>query len=151
MTILPEILKEEFLRCKKNIDINTPVLTQGALEIYLKSSMYKSHVFRTKEFYQHKMDVVREACRLTASKETVFAVPPTGIYALIETERNTAEKVVRSLEKNKVLVQSIKSCYLEGYPAYEGIRLCVCNCSDEELTKSVKLIHELLHHETVLI
>ncbi|GLC82380.1 hypothetical protein [Lacrimispora brassicae] len=31
---------------------------------------------------------------------------------------------------------------LDGFAALEGIRLCVCNCTDEELERAVKRIKE---------
>lgn len=140
MTIVPEPLKKEFLIYKQSMDLNTPVLTQGALEIYLKSRMYKSHVARTRKFYKNKMEVLKEACELAFQKEVEYHIPPTGIYAYIETKKGLAEKIVSSLEKYNVLVNSIKGCCLEGFSVPEGIRLCVCNCSDEELVKAVSLI-----------
>ena len=93
MTILPEALKKEFMTYKQSIDLNTPVLTQGTLEIYLKSSMYPVHVARTRKFFQKKMEELRKAC-------------------------------------------------LNGFAALEGIRVCVCNCTDEELERAVKRIKE---------
>lgn len=140
MAIIPEPLKKEFLLYKQSMDLNTPVLTQGALEIYLKSRMYKSHVARTRKFYKNKMEVLKEACELAFQKEVEYHIPPTGIYAYVETKKGSAEKIVSSLEKCNVLVNSIKGCCLEGFSVPEGIRLCVCNCSDEELVKAVNLI-----------
>lgn len=140
MAIIPEPLKKEFILYKQSMDINTPVLTQGALEIYLKSHMYKSHVIKTKKFYKNKMEVLKEACGLFFPKGVKYHIPPTGIYAFIETGKGSAEKIVRSLKECKIRVNSIKDCYLEGFSASEGIRLCVCSCRDEELVRAVKLM-----------
>lgn len=142
MAIVPEALKEEFLRYKQSMDLNTPILTQGALEIYLKSSMYKSHVARTKKFYQKKMQVLKEICHSTFGEEVYYHVPDSGIYAFVQTEKNTAEAVVNRLKKQGILVNSIKNSYLPGFGESEGIRLCVCNCEDKELIRAVKLLKE---------
>ncbi|QHQ63475.1 aminotransferase class I/II-fold pyridoxal phosphate-dependent enzyme [Anaerocolumna sedimenticola] len=142
MAIIPDPLKKEFTIYKQSIDLNTPVLTQGALEIYLKSSMYKSHVVRTKKFYKHKMDVLRKACELTFQDNIIYHIPPTGIYAFIQTPSNITEKIVNRLSKQNILLNSIKSSFLDGFPVSEGIRLCVCNCEDDDLLRAVKLIKE---------
>jgi DNA-binding transcriptional MocR family regulator len=142
MTIVPESLKEQFLTYKQSMDLNTPTLTQGALEIYLKSSMYKAHAARTKRFYKNKMDVLREACECILQRDVVYHIPPTGIYAFIETGKASADKIANNLAGRNILLKSTKDCYLNDFPALEGIRLCVCNCSDEDLVESVKLIKE---------
>ncbi len=140
MAIIPEALKQEFIHYKQSMDINTPVLTQGALEIYLKSRMYRSHVLRTKKFYKNKMEALREACGFFFSNDVTYHIPATGIYAFIETEKGVAEKVVNGLAKCNVRVNSIKDCYLDGFAVSEGIRLCICNCEDADLAKAVKLM-----------
>ncbi|MDF2869150.1 MAG: transcriptional regulator with domain and aminotransferase domain [Anaerocolumna sp.] len=142
MAIVPEELKEEFLRYKQCMDLNTPILTQGALEIYLKSSMYKSHVTRTKKFYQKKMQVLKEICYRTFDAEVNYHIPASGIYAFIGTERNTSDVVVNRLRKQGILVNSVKNSYLPDFPTTEGIRLCVCNCEDKELIRAVELLKD---------
>lgn len=142
LAILPEALKKEFMTYKQSIDLNTPVLTQGALEIYLKSSMYPTHVARTRKFYKNKMEVLKKACEQTFGHEVRYHIPPTGIYAFIETGKNAADKIVNRLLKDKILVSSIKSGCLDGFSVPEGIRLCVCNCTDEELERAVRRIKE---------
>ncbi|HEX3076546.1 MAG TPA: PLP-dependent aminotransferase family protein [Lachnospiraceae bacterium] len=144
MTILPETLKKEFLLHKQCMDLNTPVLTQGALEIYLKSSMYKTHVVRTKAYYSNRMNVLKEACDTSFGRAVTYHIPATGIYAFIETQKGIAEKVVSRLKKCNVLVNSIKNCYIEDSQQIEGIRLCICNCADEDLTRAVMLVREEL-------
>lgn len=142
MAILPEPLKKEFMHYKHSMDINTPVLMQGALEIYLKSRMYKSHVLRTKKFYKNKMEVLRRACELFFCSDVKYHIPSTGIYAYIETEKGVAEKIVNILAKCNVRINSIKDCYLDGFTVSEGLRLCVCNCEDEDLVRAVKLMRD---------
>lgn len=149
MTIIPEPLKKEFIHYKQSMDINTPVLTQGALEIYLKSRMYRSHVLRTKKFYKNKMEALREACGLFFSSDVKYHIPSTGIYAFIEMEKGLAEKVVSSLAECNVRVNSIKDCYLDGFTVSEGIRLCICNCGDGDLAKAVKLMRDEISKYTL--
>lgn len=142
MTILPEILQEKFTLFKQSMDLNTPILTQGALEIYLKSSMYRSHITRTKRFYQKKMQALRTACQEIFSEKVRYHIPPTGIYALIETEKNTSEIIVNCLKKKNILVSSIKNCYLNDFTESEGIRFCICTCKEEDFCTVLQLIHD---------
>lgn len=142
MTIVPEALQEGFSTFKKCMDLNTPVLTQGALEIYLKSSMYKSHVARTRSFYQKRMKALKEACESVFCGEVKYHIPVTGIYALIETEGDRSEIIAGRLKKSGILVSSIRNCYLEDFPQAEGIRLCICNWKEEDFLPVLQLIKE---------
>ncbi|MBC2722763.1 MAG: aminotransferase class I/II-fold pyridoxal phosphate-dependent enzyme, partial [Desulfosporosinus sp.] len=127
-----------FITYKRSIDLNSPILTQGALEIYLKSSMYKFHVQRIKRFYKEKMDVLREACELNNIIKCY--IPPTGIYACIDIEGLSADTLVKRLANHNVLLNSTNSCYIDGIPHSEALRLCVCKGNDDDIRKAVRLI-----------
>ncbi|MBH9788289.1 PLP-dependent aminotransferase family protein, partial [Clostridioides difficile] len=55
--VLPTIMTNHFLRYKFSADFNSSVLSQGALDIYLKSGMFNSHIKKIKELYVGKMSV----------------------------------------------------------------------------------------------
>ncbi len=142
MVILPSKLQKEFLTYKQSIDLNSPILTQGALEIYLHSSMYKFHVQRTKKYYKEKMDVLRDAIEHHPNGLVKGNMPTTGIYACLELNDVSSELLVNRLSKNKVLLSSTNSCYLDDFPHRDGLRLCVCKTEDDEIRRTVKLISE---------
>ncbi|MDQ7096556.1 PLP-dependent aminotransferase family protein [Desulfosporosinus sp. PR] len=138
MAIVPKELQNEFIAYKRSIDLNSPILTQGALEIYLQSSMYKFHVQRTKQYYQEKMNILREACDLNNIVKCYF--PPTGIYTSLDIVGTSADILINRLAKYNVLLSSTDGCYLEGFPHPEGIRLCVCKTEDQDIRKAIQLI-----------
>jgi len=144
MAILPKELQQKFIDFKYSIDLNTSILTQGALEVYLKSSMYKFHVKRTKEFYKNKMDVLKKLCNKNLNDKITWYIPDTGLYAYMETKEVSSQILENNLLNNKVLVSNTNNCYIEGFKHTEGIRLCVCNASDEEIIRAVNIIEYLV-------
>lgn len=142
--ILPKALHENFITFKYSIDLNTSILTQGALEIFLKSSMYKYHVKRTKKYYKDKMEVLKELCIGRLDDKLICHIPETGLYAYMETKNISSESLVNKLINCKILVSSTKNCYIEGVAYDEGIRLCVCNSSDEDIMRAVKIIESII-------
>ncbi|MBV7272116.1 PLP-dependent aminotransferase family protein [Clostridium sp. PL3] len=140
MAILPKELHKKFIDFKHSIDLNTPILTQGALEVYLKSSMYKFHIKRTKKFYKNKMELLKNLCNKELSDKITWYIPETGLYAYMETKKVSSETLEKILLNSKVLVSSTRNCYIEGFRHTEGIRLCVCNASDEDIRKAVNII-----------
>lgn len=141
MAILPKELHQKFMDFKYSIDLNTSILTQGALEVYLKSNMYKFHVKRTKEFYKNKMDVLKKLCNKNLNNKITWYIPETGLYAYMETKQITSKILENNLLNNKVLVSNTSNCYIEGFKNTEGIRLCVCNANDEEIRRAVNIIN----------
>lgn len=138
--VLPHELHNDFSRFKYSIDLNTSIITQGALEVYLKSSMYKFHIKRTKDYYRHKMDVLKRASLKYHNDNVTWYIPSTGLYAYLETNNINSEVLVNSLLNSKVLVSSTTNCYLSSFKHAEGIRLCVCNANDEEIVNAVDII-----------
>ena len=140
MCILPPKLHQGFLEYKRSIDLNTPVLTQGTLEIYLRSSMYRHHVQRIKKHYAEKMDVLRKECGKLPDGMVKSYIPATGIYAYMEIEGVSSEALVRLLTKQGVLVSGTNSSYIDGFRHPEGLRLCVCNISDAGIRQAAACI-----------
>lgn len=141
MAILPKELHQKFMDFKYSIDLNTSILTQGALEVYLKSSMYKFHVKRTKEFYKNKMDVLKKLCINNMNDKITWYIPETGLYAYMEIKQISSKILENNLLNNKVLVSNTSNCYIEDFKHTEGIRLCVCNANDEEIRRAVNIIN----------
>jgi len=141
MAILPKELHQKFIDFKYSIDLNTSILTQGALEVYLKSSMYKFHIKRTRKFYKNKMDVLKKLCKNELNDKITWYIPETGLYAYMEMKEISSQVLENSLSNKKVLVSSTKNCYIEGFNHTEGIRICVCNASDEDIRRAVNIIN----------
>lgn len=146
MAILPKELHQKFIDFKYSIDLNTSILTQGALEVYLKSSMYKFHIKRTREFYKDKMDILKKLCNKDLNDKITWYIPETGLYAYMETKEVPSEILEKSLLNNKVLVSSTRNCYIGGFKRVEGIRLCVCNASNEDIRRAVNIIESQFHN-----
>lgn len=144
MVILPEELKEEFIRRKKGMDLNTPVLTQGALEIYLRSKMFRLHSVKMRAYYEEKMNVVKKACACYWPNDKLVYIPDSGIYILFEIEHKKLDNLLRNLSRKKILVSDIKACFIEeGEASMQGIRLCICNNSDQEIISAIQTISRL--------
>ncbi|MDP4091563.1 MAG: PLP-dependent aminotransferase family protein [Bacillota bacterium] len=138
--ILPQELHNDFNCFKYSMDLNTSIINQSALEVFLKSKMYKFHIKRTKNYYRKKMKALKNASLEYHNENITWYVPETGIYAYLETKNIKSEELVKSLLNSKVLVCSTTNCYLRGFNHAEGIRLCVCNASDEEIANAVQII-----------
>jgi DNA-binding transcriptional MocR family regulator len=146
MAIIPKQLQEEFIKMKNAIDLNSSVFSQGALEIYLRSSMFEAHVKRTKAYYKKKMDILRQACEKELADIAYCFVPSTGIFAYIEPEKMRAESIIGNLAKIGLSAMNTNLSYLKNFEHPEGIRLCTCNIDAGSIPRAVQILKKTLRH-----
>jgi len=148
MAIIPMELQEGFIKMKSAMDINSSVHSQGALEIYLRSNMYESHVKRTRTFYEKRMDVLKKECKKELQDLARCFVPPTGIFAYIEVDNITAESLTLRLENNGLKVWNTNPAYIKDFLGYsEGIRLCICKTDVQSIVQAVQILKRTLSPE----
>lgn len=81
--VLPALMIHDFSRYKFSADFNSSVLSQGALDIYLKSGMFDSHIKTIKELYSRKMNALQTACEALLPNHIHFTKPTSGFYLSI--------------------------------------------------------------------
>ncbi|HYF75155.1 MAG TPA: PLP-dependent aminotransferase family protein, partial [Candidatus Nitrosocosmicus sp.] len=65
--VLPKLLINTFREYKYWSDINTPLISQGALEIYISSGMFSLHVNKIRNMYSQRMAGLKELTEKKAS------------------------------------------------------------------------------------
>lgn len=145
MVVLPSLLKEEFIKMKQLIDLNTTTITQGALEIYLKSGMYESHLRKLQEYYRAKMKYLKEICDQYLGDEKDIYIPQTGIYASLFLSHISSKYLKDKLDKNKIYTTLLDDNFIKNTFHPSGIRLCLCNASKEDLELVIRLIGTEIH------
>ncbi|MGE7090281.1 PLP-dependent aminotransferase family protein [Lysinibacillus sp. NPDC048646] len=146
--VLPKQMVDNFLRFKFTSDFNSSALSQGALEIYLKSGMFNSHLKKIKELYHSKMQILQEACELLLPANTHFSKPTSGFYLSIYLpEKVTAKQVVHMLNEQHIYVDDASRMFLPAYKKENLIRLCISQVNESQ----IKLGIEQLAHCIALI
>jgi DNA-binding transcriptional MocR family regulator len=82
IAVLPNILVNTFAEYKRCADLSTSILSQGALEIYIKSGMFTSHLRKVKKLYSERMSCLKKACQTYLPPEIKPAIPQTGFLAV---------------------------------------------------------------------
>ncbi|MBM7694821.1 DNA-binding transcriptional MocR family regulator [Peribacillus deserti] len=144
--VLPDLLLESFFRAKFASDVHTPVLTQGALEIYLQSGMYKAHIEGLRKIYKKKGRILKQALHAYLPKQVVFTGAESGFYSTIQLPLQIkAALLVHSLKKKNVLVQDATGMYLPVYKKENVIRLSVSQVEDKKIEKGIRVIGKELN------
>ncbi|MGE7758572.1 PLP-dependent aminotransferase family protein [Peribacillus sp. NPDC097895] len=146
--VLPALMINNFLRYKFSSDFNSSALSQGALEIYLKSGMFNSHLKKVKEVYHTKMQILQEACDELLPANTSFSKPSSGFYLSINLPENvTAKQVVQMLNEQHIYVDDASRMFLPEYKKENLVRISISQVNESQ----IKLGVERLAHCIALI
>lgn len=141
--VLPDAMIPDFTKAKFAADVHTPVLTQGALEIYLESGMYNAHIHKLRKQYKKKGIILKRAYLDYLPQGTSFTGGESGFYSTIKLPgRMKASHLAQHLKKKNVLVQDATNMYLSPYREENRIRLSVSQVEDHQINIGVKKIGE---------
>ncbi|WP_042347716.1 PLP-dependent aminotransferase family protein [Bacillus massiliigorillae] len=154
--VLPTVMINNFLRYKFSSDFNSSTLSQGALDIYLKSGMFYSHLKKIKEVYSAKMHILQEACALLLPDNTQFTKPTSGFYLSISLPANvTANQVVHMLNEQQIYVDDASRMFLPEYKKENILRLSISQVNEskikigiERLTQCITFLDSRKYHPT---
>jgi DNA-binding transcriptional MocR family regulator len=114
--VVPELLVNEFEKYKKWLDLGTAVLSQGALEIYIKCGMFHTHRKKIKKIYAEKMNLVSNRLKAAQSPKFQCHVPDTGFFACIEFRDDVnIDKLMQTLDEKKIMINPINENYIDAY------------------------------------
>lgn len=136
--VLPSLMIHHFLRYKFSADFNSSVLSQGALDIYLKSGMFNSHIKTVKELYLRKMNVIKEACNTLLPSNIHFTKPTSGFYLSIFLPENlSAQHIVHFLKDKNILMDDASRMFLPALKKDNLIRLSISQVNEHFIHQGI--------------
>jgi DNA-binding transcriptional MocR family regulator len=145
LAVIPEFMRDSFLSAKFASDLHTAVLTQGALEIYLKSGMYKAHIQRMRSIYSRKAALLQKAYQEKLPPNAVYSGSLSGFYSTIRLPGPLkARTFIEHLKKENVYVDDAQKMYLPGFEQEAVIRLSVSQVEEEWIGMGVQKIANVM-------
>lgn len=146
--VLPERLLETFRRYKRYAD--TSLLSQAALEVYIKNGMYERHKRKMSSQYAERMRALNEALE-RHNEAGQIRVPSvrSGVYLpLMLPKAVNLERLLKRLAARNVLAVSGKRFYLANSLEKEKfVRLSVSRARPEQIEEGVRTIMEEIGRE----
>lgn len=143
--VLPERLLETFYTYK--IYPDTSLLSQAALEVYIKNGMYERHKRKIGSMYASRMQALNESV-VRYNEPGIMEVPyiPSGIYTHFKLKPTVnVERLLKRLEARNINVLSSKGFYLSNYLEREKfLRISISQTKPEQIDEGVKAIVEEL-------
>ncbi|AJY75184.1 PLP-dependent aminotransferase family protein [Paenibacillus beijingensis] len=141
--VMPERLLETFYAYKRNYD--TSLLSQAALEVYIKNGMYERHKHKICSRYAERIRAVNEAVnRYNEAGLIEVSRVDSGVYMQFKLPRTVnMERLLKRLAARKVSVVSGKPFYLTDYLEREKfLRISISRAQPEQIDEGVKAIVE---------
>lgn len=137
--VLPKILRNTFLEYKKWMDLNTAVLSQGALEIYIKNGMFKANRKRLRKVYENRMKTLKNEILKCKPSNVMLHLPDTGFYGYLEFLKPiNMMNLMNKCSKSDIHIKNMEGEYLKDYFNNEILSISVASCKSEDIKIGVK-------------
>ncbi|EJS62867.1 PLP-dependent aminotransferase family protein [Bacillus cereus] len=149
IAVIPDMLLSVFTRYKRIQDIDSSMLSQGALEIYLKSSMFDRHKQKIKSCYEQKSQLLHAALEQQFIQNgdlfTFDATVKSPLNTCIQLNDSLpANEVITRLKKKSIWIEPIDNHYLPSFPKDNLIKLNVSHARMNDIEIGVYvLINEI--------
>lgn len=142
VVVLPDLLKETFQEYKYYSDFSTPVLSQGALEIYISSGLYDIHIQKVRKIYLKRMECLRKAVVENESPVIMWHIPEKGMFyvGLVLLNNCTANEIIKELFKNNIILTSMDKYSLSEFYNNKYLRISIANVDCSQIKKVVPII-----------
>ncbi|MNO23335.1 putative HTH-type transcriptional regulator YjiR [compost metagenome] len=139
--VVPEPLLETFRAYKGYTD--TSLLSQAALEVYIKNGMYEHHRHKIKAMYAERIQAVYKALQRHNLEGLIeVSADSSGIYLQFKVPLTVnMERLVRRLAERKISVVSGNGFYISGYRNREKfMRISISRARMDQIDEGVKAI-----------
>lgn len=147
VAVLPVALIASFGSMKRMLDIDTSLLSQAALEVYIHSGMFAHHRKIIRSRYAARMEVVHEQLAAYSDFEPFRAAPRAGgEHTALPLPGNIPVRTLLSrLQSRGIIADTTERYYPEGtYRAYRDqmLRLNISNVPKQRIAEGMQIIRE---------
>lgn len=143
--VLPKVLRNTFLEYKRWMDLNTAVLSQGALEIYIKNGMFKANRKRIRKIYEERMHILKREILKGGLTNVKLHIPDTGFYGCLEFLKPiNMMYLMNKCNKNDIRIKNMEGEYLKDYFNNEILNISIASCRSEDIKLGVKKFLDII-------
>lgn len=148
VAVLPSALDDVFGTFKKISDIDSPMLSQAALEIYIQSGMFERRKHAIRDAYSRRLEQLHES--LHAYKEdsyTVASPRQSGVHTHITLPPHLPiPLLLERMRKKQVLIQNLTPHYLPSFEPLPLMNLSITRVSEDRIDRGVRIIADEIKH-----
>jgi DNA-binding transcriptional MocR family regulator len=139
--IMSELLIKIFLEYKRWTDISSPILSQGALEIYLKNGMFDSHMKQLVNLYANRMSSLKDTLAEYKHQRIKHNIPESGYFGCFYVDASLSyDKIITSLYHKNIKILDTRECFLKEYKCDNYFRITISEVNEKQITKNIPII-----------
>ncbi|KAB3533489.1 PLP-dependent aminotransferase family protein [Alkaliphilus pronyensis] len=144
--ILPDYLHKKVLALKHISDLNTSSIPQAALDIFIKSGMYKKHVNRVRKSYEDKLKKAAEIFKALCPEGLYYHIPDYGIFIWLQLPKDIKDIALqKKLADMGIKVSNGSEFFSGGWleknkTQNDYIRLCISGVDYDNLDSLATII-----------
>lgn len=137
--VAPKSLQSQLIDVKQTADILTSPLNQRALDLYLRSGHFETHLEQVRQAYRHRRDLMLAAIERHFPAEAWWRCPQGGIYLWVEMPANGPTAIELYLTAiNYNVAFSIGSTFSAGGLFAHALRLNFVACDPEDIAEGIR-------------
>lgn len=143
--ILPSLLINKFLEHKRWIDMNSPILSQGALEIYIKNGMFDAHMKQLVSLYNSRINCLKDTLLQYKHPSLQYNIPKSGYFSCIYVDCSLKyDKIVSSLNHKNIKIFNTSQCFLKQYKCNNYFRITISKVNENQIKKNVPIVLDVI-------
>ncbi|GEA33684.1 aminotransferase-like domain-containing protein [Clostridium diolis] len=144
--ILPELLINKFLEYKRWTDISSPILSQGALEIYIKNGMFDAHMKHLVSLYANRVHSLKSTLLENKHPRINYNIPDSGYFGCLYINGSLKyDKVITELQHKNIKIFDTSECFLKEYKCNNYFRLTISEVNEKQIVKNIPILLEVLN------
>lgn len=143
--ILPELLINKFLEYKRWTDISSPILSQGALEIYIKNGMFDAHMKQLVNLYANRVHSLKNTLLANKDPRIKYNIPDSGYFGCLYINGSLKyDKVIKELHHKNIKIFDTSECFLKEYKCNNYFRLTISEVTEKQISKNIPILLEAI-------
>jgi DNA-binding transcriptional MocR family regulator len=139
--ILPEALIDKFLEYKRYSNINSPILSQGALEIYIKNGMFDTHMKQLISLYSDRIQSLQNILSENNHPKIKHKIPNSGYFGCLYIDYSiNYDEIIAALHRKNIKIFNTSECFLKRYKCNNYLRITISEVSKKQIEKNIPIL-----------
>ncbi len=137
LAVLPDIFIQTFQQYKNTTDIDSSMISQAALELYLKSGMFERYQKKVSESYAIRANILQQSLATHLAEYKASREICMHSHIILPRQVNT-DKLIQQLKQSHILLDSINRNYLDEFYHERILKLNVSNVEESKIEMGIK-------------